>query len=436
MAVPLAENDIVRRQKEPLTATELSEQIKNRSSLDSMMENKLETEFKTAVAATALARYLCEYIEALPLSAQTRILDTHDYLVMMVPLIDEPPWTRRRTETDKKENNNMIWEKYINNSWETVQPGDLLQITKCEAQCWLAMFHLTCSKTCRAQYGLNTFRKEQLLRLRKFLNDLMLDQLPVLAEVMRYMDELALMNVPESSTGQGSALLMQQVSLVRESIIKGKEWGKVAKVQYEEIFSNMTDATDNLLRNISDIYSMDGIENVIGNYQCSTFELTSQKVGDVILRVLVPSDNSQSDDYEEFEIFVTKSSGNSTIVETNDGPFKRTKMNITSLDDGKIDEPIPQNSKIELSINFEGEMPHSISLYCDDVNLPCSVDANEIESFPSVEWRQFGSLQEKIAVQVGFKKLRKGFVKYGTTLACYKIQTIFLSQPSIDASSD
>ena len=37
-------------------------------------------------------------------------------------------------------------------------------------------------------------------------------QLPVLADVMRYMDELAIMTVPENSSGHGSALLMQQVS--------------------------------------------------------------------------------------------------------------------------------------------------------------------------------------------------------------------------------
>ena len=54
--------------------------------------------------------------------------------------------------------------------------SDLLKLTKLEAQCWIALYHLTCNKLCREKYGLNAFRKEQLLRLRKFLNDVVLDQ--------------------------------------------------------------------------------------------------------------------------------------------------------------------------------------------------------------------------------------------------------------------
>jgi len=178
-------------------------------------------------------------------------------MVGMVPLVDEPPWTRRTPDGK--------WEKLGEGyEWEGCESGSLLKLTTLEAQCWLAIYHLTCNKLCREKYALNAFRKEQLLRLRKFLNDVVLDQLPVLADVMRYMDELAIMSVPENSSGHGGALLMQQVATIRERETKGKNWGEVAKMQCESIWSLVSDGTDMDLRKISEIYNEDGIEDILG----------------------------------------------------------------------------------------------------------------------------------------------------------------------------
>jgi zinc finger MYND domain-containing protein 10 len=47
------------------------------------------------VTAVAMLRFICEHIAALPLSVMTRVLDTHDVLLGLVPLIENPPWTRR-----------------------------------------------------------------------------------------------------------------------------------------------------------------------------------------------------------------------------------------------------------------------------------------------------------------------------------------------------
>ena len=52
-------------------------------------------------------------------------------------------------------------------------------------QIWLAMYHLMCEEECRKRYHFNSMRKENILRARKYLNDVLLDQLPVLAGVQR-----------------------------------------------------------------------------------------------------------------------------------------------------------------------------------------------------------------------------------------------------------
>jgi len=168
LATPIVDNPSLRRQKEPLTASELSEYIQGRNSLEEIQDTLLDSEFKTSIATVSLARYLCEHIESLSLAGQSRILNTHDFLLILIQLIDEPPWTRKRDSN--------IWEKFIDNSWQEVAIDHLLQFTNYEAQCWIMVFHLCCTPVCRERYALNTFRKDQILRLRKYLNEFIFDQ--------------------------------------------------------------------------------------------------------------------------------------------------------------------------------------------------------------------------------------------------------------------
>ena len=64
----------------------------------SIERQRKELEFKMCVVAVGILRYITEHISKLSLSTMNRILDTHDFLVTMVPLVENPPWTRR---TDK-----------------------------------------------------------------------------------------------------------------------------------------------------------------------------------------------------------------------------------------------------------------------------------------------------------------------------------------------
>lgn len=49
------------------------------------------------------------------------------------------------------------------------------------------------SKEANKKYEITTFRKANLLRLRKYLNDQILDQLPMLTDLKRALEELSLM---------------------------------------------------------------------------------------------------------------------------------------------------------------------------------------------------------------------------------------------------
>jgi len=184
----------------------------------------------------------------MPLSVVSRITDTHDFLLLFVPLIENPPWTRRL--------NSGKWQKLVDHKWTEVKPIDLLKITKLEGQPWLAVYYLLAKEVFRERYYLNSFRKNQLLRVRKYINELMLDQLPFLADIQRYMDELAVTEVPEPTSLGNSVFLFQQVAVMREAIQKGKKWPEVAQLQIETVFT-MTDKNDKDLLMMADLYSDD-----------------------------------------------------------------------------------------------------------------------------------------------------------------------------------
>lgn len=149
-----------------------------RSPAEELIHHSHSIEFRICMSACGIARLLCEHAETMSLSGLSRITGTHDYLLLFLPLIENPPWTRR-TASGK-------WEKLIDFKWQSVLPINLLRLTKLEAQPWLAVFSLLAKKQFRERYHLNAFRKSQLMRVRKYINETLVDQLPVLADVQRY----------------------------------------------------------------------------------------------------------------------------------------------------------------------------------------------------------------------------------------------------------
>mmetsp|Transcript_4636 Transcript_4636/g.4779 ORF Transcript_4636/g.4779 Transcript_4636/m.4779 type:complete len:433 (+) Transcript_4636:71-1369(+) len=235
-------------------AKEYAAELEQRTPEDDLTRHLTEIEFRVCISSCSLARFLCEHADSMPLSVVSRITDTHDILILLVPLIENPPWTRR--------SNKGKWQKLIDQKWSDVAPIDLMKVTKLEGQPWLGLYHLLAKEVFRERYHLNSFRKSQVLRVRKYINEVILDQLPFLADIQRYMDELSLTDVPEPHNSTNSVFLFQQVAIQRESLLKGKNWEDMADYQMENIFT-MTDKDDKDLKKMSDLYSDELAEGVL-----------------------------------------------------------------------------------------------------------------------------------------------------------------------------
>ena len=210
-----------------------------------------DTRFQTGVASVSVLRYLSEHVSKLPLSSVVRMLDTHDVILAMVPLIENPPTVRKVKPPQQQQQRDggsvtaasakppapVMWQKYVGTGWQDVPPSELLRLTSAEVAPWLTIYNLTHEPSCRSRYALHSHRKGTLLRVRKYLTPVLLEQVALFGELQRYLDELALVVVPEPKDVKQAGLLLQAVPEVRERALKAaltppKGWkGKGRKVQ-------------------------------------------------------------------------------------------------------------------------------------------------------------------------------------------------------------
>jgi zinc finger MYND domain-containing protein 10 len=67
------------------------------SPADELLKHFKEIEFRICISSISMSRFLCEHADNMPLNVISRICDTHDLLMLIVPLVENPPWTRRLT---------------------------------------------------------------------------------------------------------------------------------------------------------------------------------------------------------------------------------------------------------------------------------------------------------------------------------------------------
>ena len=328
----------------------------------------------------------------------------------------------------------MVWEKYIDGDWSEVEPDELLRLTKCEAQPWLVLYHLLCnSPSCREAYGLNSYRKAQLLRARKYLVAALTDQLPILADLARYLDELSIMGVPEATEatrgrgggglvgggrggGSGGMLLMEQVDTLREEVVqtaKQQGWTSVVKEQFDSIFSKVTDAKDETLRLISSEVYNESFESVLGGGSGTNdikeadedngASLQCMPVSSIVISVARNADGDDNIPVETFQLVPHSSAKSSSLAESPDGAgvFRRTKFKVTLLDGNPNASSlvVPSRAKINGKIFYQGIESTFTNLELESIDLPTT----QAEVKSKKEWRQLGSLGDKLVVQLGFK---------------------------------
>ncbi|NXL61532.1 ZMY10 protein, partial [Chordeiles acutipennis] len=214
------------------------------------LQKQAETmEFEISLKALSVLRFITDQVESLPLSALTRMLNTHNLPCLLVELVEHCPWSCREAGKLKK---------FENGAWHMVCPEDQVKMTKLDGQVWLALLNLLLTPECQRKYHFDGFNRRQLLKLRAFLTDVLIDQLPNLVDLQRFLSYLA---VTEPAPLKKD-LILEQVPIIWDHILKKNtgKWEAIAKQQVKHVFSPTKEEVRLQAHRWAQIYSLDMME--------------------------------------------------------------------------------------------------------------------------------------------------------------------------------
>jgi hypothetical protein len=243
----------------------LKEDIMSQTDVDRIVEQKIKIDFGAGIAALTLLRFLADNASSLPISVLSRLLNEQDVLQTVVPLLDQPPW--KRTRKGKTE-------KYNDGKWTEVAPDDYHRLTKTEAQVWLLVNCLLLDGECRRRYEWTEQRKQNVLRLSKFFNELLIDQLPVLQDLRRMVETLNFQAPP--NTTDSRSIVIEQLPEIRARLLKS-DWKAIAKAFRDRQIKQTPQELQAEMSDLASMYDMLNIEEFMEDPKCSVCGAPAEK---------------------------------------------------------------------------------------------------------------------------------------------------------------
>ncbi|XP_041047801.1 zinc finger MYND domain-containing protein 10 isoform X1 [Carcharodon carcharias] len=226
------------------------------ASLEELQKQSQELEFDISLKALSILRYITDHIDSLPLSVQTRLLNTHNIPCVLVHLVEYCPWSRYSSKGELK--------RYADGKWHKVPIEDRLKITKLDGQVWIALYNLVLKPDCQQRYDFNNFNKNQLLKLQSFLTEVVIDQLPNLVELQRFLGHLAMTDPPPPKKD----LILEQVPDIWDRIIRenSNKWKAIAKHQVKTAFNPSEQDLREQAHRLIETYNLDVMENLLPDH--------------------------------------------------------------------------------------------------------------------------------------------------------------------------
>ncbi|KAF3856193.1 hypothetical protein F7725_016916 [Dissostichus mawsoni] len=220
------------------------------SSIEELQMQSAALEFEISLKAVSVLRFITDHTESI--SVINRLLCTHNIPCVLVHLIGCCPWSRHQKGEV---------EKYINGRWQRIPGEDRLKMTKLDGQVWISLYNLLLKEDCQRKYDFNNYNKNQLLKLRGFMTEVLLDQLPNLVELQRFLAHLALTDPAPPK----KELVLEQIPEMWDNIVRENsgKWKAIAKYQVKETFSPSERDLRLQAQRLDQVYNLDVMESLL-----------------------------------------------------------------------------------------------------------------------------------------------------------------------------
>lgn len=186
-------------------------------------------------------------------------METTDIPLVIVPLLELRPWYRTNSKGEQ--------EKFEDQKWVKVEAHDRGRLCKVEAQIWLTIYNMFMTQASNQKYEITTFRKENLGRLRKYMNEVLIDQLPMLTPLWRALEEMQLMG--DNNVKQTSSFVVEVMPEIRTRILRDKNWNEIAAYQVANFFRPGNESNNEDLQRMMKLYSSDVFEDFMEDPKCA-----------------------------------------------------------------------------------------------------------------------------------------------------------------------
>lgn len=145
--------------------------------------------FAIGMKCITILSYVSDKIESLSVSAARRLTQTHDVPCLLSELLALRPWMRRIKN----------FEKFVDGKWSAVEGDEILKVVKVEAQAWFCLRSVLFHRETFDNYEINSFRQRELGKCSGMLNEVILDQLPPLAELKQFLCTIQLSSTSDNN---------------------------------------------------------------------------------------------------------------------------------------------------------------------------------------------------------------------------------------------
>jgi len=234
------------------------EDLQKRTRLDEYQGQIDDIEFSLSMMSMSIIRFITDHVKHLSVGVIHHLLVETDILFLIVPLIEEKPWLRTNAKGER--------EVFDNQKWNFVPKEEYYKLPKLEANAWIIVYNLFMDAECRKKYEINEHRKNNLLRLKKFMNEVLVDQIPNLADMIRSLEELSLMAV--GTQLQSTSLIVQQIPEIRNEVCNGKNWKELAEYQKQNYLREDEKSLAEDLERMASLYDYNILEGLMEGFKC------------------------------------------------------------------------------------------------------------------------------------------------------------------------
>lgn len=179
-------------------------------------ESMKEQGVTRAMASVGCLWFIVDRLHSLPIAVSNAVLVKNDFPVGISQLLELQPWTRKAAPNDTVAaaavGGKDAFFKFRDGQFKPCTREDSMLVTQPEAHAWFMMHYLLCDRPCRTRYQYTKWRKDTIGRIKRFLHETLVDQIPALVDVQRALEELSFIEPPSGTEEKfKSTLIIEQV---------------------------------------------------------------------------------------------------------------------------------------------------------------------------------------------------------------------------------